>query len=164
MAAVRKKSRKRSSGKANKQRRLKAHAQRQKLPPILLDEDTSAADFASYLRGRGYRVMRFSEQFQSGTKDAIWLKKAGESGWLAISRDHRIRHEAFERMAVQQFRVALVVLRTRASKGVAGWIEMIKKAERRLLNLLRWKRRPYIIHISADGSPHVAWPLPVAKK
>ena len=43
------------------------------------------------LRAEGVEIRVNDEMFPQGTQDVDWLRIAGESGWVVITRDDRIR-------------------------------------------------------------------------
>lgn len=45
----------------------------------------------------------------SDTPDVVWLRMAGEQGWLVITRDQHIRRRPYERQVIEQARVGAFV-------------------------------------------------------
>lgn len=68
-------------------------------PPDLIfftDVDTGGhknARLPSILIDAGLRVECHDDYFADGTKDSDWLSHCGEKGWIAITKDKRIRSE-----------------------------------------------------------------------
>ena len=52
------------------------------------------------LRAAGVEIRVHDELFPQGTQDVVWLKEAGENGWVVITRDDRIRYNQLEKQAV----------------------------------------------------------------
>jgi hypothetical protein len=53
------------------------------------------------LRECGATVERAGAAFPFGTQDEIWLTACGERGWIALTRDKRIRRRVLEREAIR---------------------------------------------------------------
>jgi hypothetical protein len=66
--------------------------------------------FPSILRDAGLSVEHHDKHFGENTRDEEWLEFVGARGWIAITRDARIRYKPNERAAVIHHRVALLVL------------------------------------------------------
>jgi hypothetical protein len=66
--------------------------------------------FPSILREAGLSVEHHDNHFGENTKDEEWLEVVGARGWIAITRDARIRYKPNECAAVVRHRVALLVL------------------------------------------------------
>ena len=49
--------------------------------------------FPEILTAGGLIVRRHADHFAHDTADEIWLKTIGENGWVAITRDGRIRYK-----------------------------------------------------------------------
>lgn len=108
----------------------------------------------------GFRVELHGESFAPSTPDEVWLRGVGKRRLTPLTRDTRIRHREFERLAVEVAGVGLIVLTGRTDMDTTTMIETIRKAGRKLATLLKGLRRPFIVHISADSSVRVAWPRP----
>lgn len=66
--------------------------------------------FPSILREAGLSVEHHDNHFSENTRDEEWLEVVGARGWIAITRDARIRYKPNECAAVVRHRVALLVL------------------------------------------------------
>ena len=73
------------------------------------DRDLGNA-FPAQLRASGLTVERHADHFLPGTPDEDWLRDIGQRGWVAVTRDTRIRYKPNEVAAVRLYRVALLVL------------------------------------------------------
>ena len=57
--------------------------------------------FPRILTDAGLSIVRHSDEFSDErTPDEAWLKRVGDNGWYAISRDKKIRYRPNERQAV----------------------------------------------------------------
>lgn len=66
--------------------------------------------FPDTLSAAGLAVERHAEHFAHDCPDEEWLGAVGACGWVAITRDTRIRYKPNERAAVERHRVALLVM------------------------------------------------------
>lgn len=56
--------------------------------------------FPATLISAGLRVERHDDHFDHRTPDEEWLKEVGQRGWIAITRDRRIRYKRNQRDAI----------------------------------------------------------------
>jgi hypothetical protein len=62
------------------------------------------------LAASGLTVETHAAHFPPDCPDAEWLAVVGSRGWIAVTRDMRIRYKPNELAAVVRYRVALLVL------------------------------------------------------
>jgi len=73
------------------------------------DRDLGNA-FPATLVANGLGVERHAVHFPPDCPDEEWLKAVGSRGWIAVTRDTRIRYKPNELAAVVRHRVALLVV------------------------------------------------------
>lgn len=73
------------------------------------DRDLGAR-FPEILRSAGLQVERHADHFTPDASDETWLATIGARGWVALTHDRRIRYKPNELAAVNQQRVALLVV------------------------------------------------------
>jgi hypothetical protein len=66
--------------------------------------------FPDILETAGLKVERHKDNFAQDCADTVWLEAAGQSGWIALTRDRRIRYKPNELNAVIRHGVALLVV------------------------------------------------------
>lgn len=66
--------------------------------------------FPAALAAAGLRVERHDDHFGERTADEEWLEAVGRNGWVAITRDTRIRYKPNQLKAVVDHRAAVIVL------------------------------------------------------
>lgn len=66
--------------------------------------------FAEILEAASIDVRRHDDEFPSITPDDEWMAEVGARGWIAVTRDKRIRYKPNERAAVLAHRVRMIVL------------------------------------------------------
>ncbi len=66
--------------------------------------------FPDILSAGGLTVERHGQHFSADCSDEEWLRVIGERGWIAVTRDTRIRYKPNELAAILTNRVALLVV------------------------------------------------------
>ncbi|MFZ0159784.1 MAG: hypothetical protein WAL50_12195 [Kineosporiaceae bacterium] len=102
------------------------------LPDLFLDRSLGRVEVPRLLRAAGLRLVTLAEHYgipqDEEVADVIWLRDAGERGWVVLMKDTRIRRRRAEQQALIENRVRAFCL----SAGSLGSAEM---ARRFLLNL-----------------------------
>src|SRR5450432_1669191 len=112
MAARRKKSKKRSAGRAPSQSRPETFA-------LYLDENLcNSAAILAVLQKLDVPHQLHLSHFERGTPDEIWLPTVGANGWVLLTADKRIRYNFLERKALEMNRVCEFVF---ASGNLSGF-------------------------------------------
>src|SRR5215210_7444787 len=91
------------------------------------------------------------ELFPDGTKDPVWLRKVGENGWLAITRDENIRHRPGEKQAIINHRVGCFIFTYRNTLKKAEIVELVLKHIEKMEGAFETTPRPFIYTIAMDG-------------
>ncbi len=66
--------------------------------------------FPEILAAAGLSVERHRDHFAPDCADEAWLRGVGQNGWVALTRDARIRYKPNELAAVVSHRVTLLVV------------------------------------------------------
>ena len=66
--------------------------------------------FPEILASAGLSVKRHDDLFPPDCPDEQWLAQSGESGWIAITHNARIRYVPNERDAIIRHRISLLVV------------------------------------------------------
>lgn len=84
----------------------------------------------------GLTVHRHMDHFAHDTGDDVWLQAVGANGWVAITRDTRIRYKPNELAAVTKSNARLLVLIGKASFPVlaCNFVNTIAKIEEFVMN------------------------------
>ncbi len=120
-------------------------------PVLFLDECFGGATVAGALRAAGATVEVLIDHFPSGTSDSVWIPFVGHRGWVAVTKDKRIRHRRLEQDAVMNSGLALFVLTSgdlRATEEAAA----LASAYPRMRKLLRDYQLPFIASINDKGT------------
>ncbi len=104
------------------------------------------------LREAGAQVERSTDHFHKGTKDEVWFAKAGQNGWVVLTRDKRIRYRRLEQLALQAAKVrAFVFTGGNVTSKDTGTI--LAGALDRMARIARADPGPFIYHIGQSGRP-----------
>ena len=81
-------------------------------PVIFLDECLGGRTIATVLRNRGLdiRIQDELDDVPRQLPDAEWAKLVAEKGWVAVTRDRRIRYRAAEKQAVADARSGMILV------------------------------------------------------
>lgn len=87
--------------------------------------------FPQILIASGLTVHRHMDHFAHDTDDEAWLQTVGESSWVAITHDGRIRYKPNELAAVVKYKVRLIVVIGKATFPVLAkhFVDTIAKVE-----------------------------------
>jgi hypothetical protein len=105
--------------------------------------------FPAMLRAAGLRVERHDDHFDQLTPDSEWIAEIGRRGWVAVTRDKRIRYTplALETLMTSGARLFVIVGRFTNEEAAETFVRQSKKAE----NLLRKESKPFIAKIRRDA-------------
>ena len=106
------------------------------------------------LAAAGARVECHDDHFDQAALDADWLTVIGKRGWVALSKDNKVRYRDTERAAVLSAKVAYFIFRGHGMRGddIAA---VIVKALPQILLVLHKNKRPFIATISKSGEVKV---------
>ncbi|MGD9883055.1 MAG: hypothetical protein AB7U95_23370 [Reyranella sp.] len=104
--------------------------------------------FPEKLRAAGLRVERHDDHFGQLTPDPEWIGEIGRRGWVALTRDARIRYSplAVETLMESGARLFVIVGRLTTEEAAAILLRQRKRIER----LLRKESKPFIGKIRRD--------------
>jgi hypothetical protein len=96
-------------------------------------------------------VIHHDDRFASATPDQVWLRVAGESGWIVLTADQRIRYRENEKRALMESGVAAFVL----SSGNMTGPEMAKLCVAvipRMERMIQKRKPPFIVQVTRSGA------------
>lgn len=79
------------------------------MPEFFTDRDLGK-QFPEALRQAGLTVHGAHEHFAHDTPDTVWIAEVSRRGWIALTRDQRIRYKPNELAAVLDGGLGLIVL------------------------------------------------------
>lgn len=111
------------------------------------------------LRSTGLTVRSMAEVYgeeqAQRLADEVWLRDAGENGWIVLTKDHAIRRRPAERDAINDAAVRVFCLTTAQLRG-AEQTERFVQNRHRIIRQAR-KPGPYIYGVYENGLKRL-WP------
>jgi hypothetical protein len=105
--------------------------------------------FPETLRAAGVRVERHDDHFGPETLDEEWIGEIGRRGWIAVTRDARIRYSPLALSVLMEFGTQLFVLVGKLTTAEAA--EIFLKWRDRVVETIAGERGPFIAKIRRDG-------------
>ena len=105
--------------------------------------------FPARLRAAGLLVERHDDHFDQLTPDSEWIAEVGRRGWVAITRDARIRYSpmALETLMTSGARLLVIVGRLTTDEAADSFI----RQRNRVARLLRRESKPFIAKVRRDS-------------
>jgi hypothetical protein len=154
MAESRKKSRKRSGGKARPHKNFQ----------IYLDENLcNCQPILDVLGLNRIKVYRHLQHFPSGTLDRDWLPFVGHNKLVLLTTDKRFRYNEIERVALQTYNIKCFEF-SGNSLGAQGMANALGKALPKMMRLRRTRKKCFVASISPFGQIRVMWDSKKRKK
>jgi PIN domain-containing protein len=105
--------------------------------------------FPALLRAAGVRLERHDDHFGADTPDEEWIGEIGRRGWIAVSRDARIRYSPLALSVLMESGTQLFVLVGKLTTAEAA--ETFLKWRERIVETVVSEREPFIAKIRRDG-------------
>ncbi len=105
--------------------------------------------FAQLLLTAGVRVERHDDHFQPTTPDDEWIGAVGRRGWIAVTRDARIRYSPLALGVLKESKARLFVLVGKLTTTEAA--ELFLKWRSPIERLAEKESAPFIAKIRRDG-------------
>ena len=122
------------------------------LPTFYIDESASQHYVPDALRTHEVKVKRRRDVFpeQPWVEDVVWLAHCGRYQWVAITKDHGIRHRANEIAMVRNAKVRMFVI-GRAELTGQQQAELLVRALPAIRRWVKTQPAPFIVRIGADA-------------
>jgi hypothetical protein len=85
------------------------------------------------------------------TPDPVWLARAGQEGWLVVTRDHNIRYRPGERRAILEYGVGAFVLAHKAALPKWPYFKLLVATLDEMERRFESTPRPFLYTVSASG-------------
>lgn len=82
----------------------------------------------------------------------VWLRIAGEEGWLVVTRDQHIRRRPYERQVIEETRVGAFVSAQAQPPGRWEWLQILVCHLDLMEQLFATTPRPFIYGIYRNRS------------
>ena len=117
-------------------------------PTYFIDRDLGL-QFAVALKAAGLRVERADDHFRNDTADEVWLPVVASRGWLAVTRDARIRYSplALTALMTSGARLFVIVGKLTAAEATKVFLDRRKTVE----SLASTEKAAFIAKIRRDG-------------
>ena len=118
---------------------------------------------ADALREAGLRCEVHDDHFEQDTKDVEWIPVVAEKGWIAVTRDDRIKRNAEEKDALIRSQLAMLVM-SKKNNTTLQLAERFITAQPVIERFLKKNPPPFIASVRPPskgrkrGSVHVLWP------
>ena len=117
---------------------------------LFLDRSLGKQVVAEALRKAGYQVEIHDDHFATDAKDEEWLTKVGESGWIILTKDRRIKHRSFELAAIRVAKARVFTLTSGSLQG-QEMAAIFVAAMPKIMEYAHSSRPPYIVGLSKSG-------------
>lgn len=119
-------------------------------PVFYLDESIFSHALLSALLTAGARVERVGGVVQRGAQDDAWLQVVGRNGWIALTRDQRIRYRTIERQALIRHGVGSLTFTGGQATGTQT-AERVLDLLPRFVTIARSEPRPFLFTFGLNG-------------
>lgn len=105
----------------------------------------------SVLAAKGLAVEIHDDHFKRDEEDSVWLTKAGQQGWVVLTKDQRLRYRPLEIAALRSSgaRVFILVAGNLRGAEIASVFVRALPAMRRILEA---HQGPFIARIAKSGN------------
>lgn len=97
-------------------------------------------------------VVWLEGRFAHDVKDPVWLREAGQQGWLVISRDKGLRHKKAEVREIQESNVGCFIIGEKDDLSRWNLLKIIVAKLDDMELIYRTTERPFIFVIDAGGA------------
>jgi len=91
------------------------------------------------------------DHFPQNATDSEWLTAAGQSDWIVVTRDERIRYRIVEKQALRRAKVRAFVLAAHGDLRAESLADILLKALPKIREIARKEKPPFIAKIWRDG-------------
>ena len=119
-------------------------------PALFLDRSLGGRVVAGVLREVGFAVEIHDDHFPQDAPDDVWLPEVSQRGWIALTKDNRIRRRTIQRLMVAQCGARLFALTSGEMSGAdigAALARLVPRIQR----LAERQPRPFIATVQASG-------------
>ena len=136
-------------------KKLKKQSDASSKPPhknftFFLDRNFGNFKIVEALRDSGYQVEIHDDHLDTKAPDEEWIKFVSKRGWLAITKDKRIKYRASEIYAIREYGARVLVVRAKNTTGedVAA---ILLKSYHRIQRFAAKTKPPFIAGIDRSG-------------
>ena len=108
-------------------------------------------DVAEALKKVGDDVLWLEDEFPHDATEEVWLKEAGNRGWLVVSRDKKIRTRPGERQALLDATVGCFILTQKQSLTRWDYLKLLAATLDEMEGAFASTQRPFIYAVGRRG-------------
>ena len=132
-------------------------------PEFFCDRSLGHHKVPDRLRQVHSAVIAHDDVFAQDTDDEVWLRKAGERGWVVLTRDDRIRYRPAEQRALIEAETAVFCLNPSKEMTAEEWAEAFVALPKILRTVAKNPSGGYIMGVNRKGKLRHLFPKsPVA--
>ena len=118
---------------------------------FFIDRSLGSRVIVDAFRASSIPVEAHDEHFPDDAPDEEWIKKAGNNGWVAITRDKGILYRYYIIETIFKYQARLIVIRNKNFNGTEGAPFLVNKAP--LISAFAQRTpSPFVAGLRADGT------------
>jgi hypothetical protein len=117
--------------------------------PVFFTDRDLGRQFPAALRQAGLQIEQHDDHFGPETLDEEWIGEIGRRGWVAVTRDARIRYSPLALGVLMECGTQLFVLVGKLTTAEAA--ETFLKWREDIASTVRNEREPFIAKVRRDG-------------
>ena len=137
------------SRKSTKPSDVRSHWPREE-PTLFLDRNLGKHIIADRLRQEGIKVEVHDDHLPNNAPDEEWIALVGKKGWVALTKDKRIRYRRAEIRSVKANGARLIVIQVSNAKA-SDIAAVLVRGRRRIARFTATRDAPFVAAIYRDG-------------
>lgn len=116
-----------------------------------LDRSIETKSLVAALRGHGYNFEPHANHFPQDALDTEWLAKAGQEGWIVLTKDERIRYNPLELAALLEFNVQAFIV-TAGNFTTDQLTQLVLDAIPQIVKFVAKNKPPFVVKVHKNGA------------
>lgn len=105
-------------------------------------------------------MIAFTERFDRGTEDEIWLQQVRDRNWLLFTRDDRWQYHRAELLAIISARARAFIFTSQGSAAEIGHIIWVALPKIAAIADANTPAAPYVYRVSQRNTIEIVYPSP----
>ena len=140
-----------SAKRTSSKRSVSSKASQPDVPALFIDRDAWSRKLGHALERAGIVHVAHHQKFDAESQDVEWIEMVSHQGWIAITRDQRIRRKPSELAAIRASR-AIICVFTSGNLSADDTARILLRALPRIYRLATGAKRPQLFSIRRDGT------------
>ena len=121
---------------------------------FFIDRSLGRHTFPSILKKNELEAEAHDDHLPLDATDEQWLELVGRNGWVAVTKDRRIRYRALEMQALisSGVRTFVVIGKNKSAEDLAN---QFLKAKNKIYKILAIHKGPFIAKVYSDGKVEI---------